>query len=343
MEINRENSIFHILTTVPQGSLKKIRYEEKNGLFSPETEYVPIDGKGLWETWSVCAGITASFYSFAAERYQKKNLGANRRLTIFHSGESGIRLGKDSDTLSFPAGTCGLVLTRGTEETMIFPAHRHQGIQIEIDLDRCTDPLHPLLMGANPDFKRLIDAYNLKAGIPVGLDQRELSDALDSVYRIDPAVRGPFIRLKALEILLWLCAVGTSGAKDSVEMATQLQNTVREIHDCLMTDLGTRITIEELSRRYLMNPTTLKAAFKAVYGNSIAAHMKEHRMERAAYLLEQSDDPVSCIAKMVGYGNQSKFTSAFKEVYHMLPTEYRKERRGGQAKELREKDESSCE
>ncbi len=44
------------------------------------------------------------------------------------------------------------------------------------------------------------------------------------------------------------------------------------------SNLDRRITIEDLSRQYLMNPTTLKAMFKSVYGTYLAAHVKEHRM-----------------------------------------------------------------
>ena len=88
--------------------------------------------------------------------------------------------------------------------------------------------------------------------------------------------------------------------------------------------MGERITIEELSRQYLMNPTTLKAAFKEVYGTSIAAHMKQHRMERAAKLLRETNMSVAEIAQAVGYDSQSKFSAAFKACYQVLPREYRK-------------------
>ena len=96
------------------------------------------------------------------------------------------------------------------------------------------------------------------------------------------------------------------------------------VHDQLMDRLDQRVTIEDLARQHLMNPTTLKTLFRAVYGNSIAAHMKEHRMERAADLLAQTEDSIAQIARAVGYENQSKFTTAFKEYWQMLPTEYRK-------------------
>ena len=87
------------------------------------------------------------------------------------------------------------------------------------------------------------------------------------------------------------------------------------------------MTIEELSRRFLMNPSTLKEVFKAVYGQSIAAHIREHRMERAAELLRGTDESVARIAAAVGYESASKFSAEFRKAYGRLPTEYRK--RGG--------------
>ena len=101
--------------------------------------------------------------------------------------------------------------------------------------------------------------------------------------------------------------------------------TVRRMHDELLQHPERRVTIEELARQYLMNPTTLKEAFKAVYGDSLAAHMKEHRLERAAELLRRSDESVAAVAAAVGYDSPSRFSAAFRARYHLLPTEYRKQ------------------
>ena len=98
---------------------------------------------------------------------------------------------------------------------------------------------------------------------------------------------------------------------------------IREIHDHLTEHMEQRVTIEELARQYLINPTTLKTVFKEVYGSSLAAHMKEHRMEKAA-LLRETDMSVAEIAGQVGYESQSKFTAAFKEQFGLLPTAYRR-------------------
>ncbi len=99
---------------------------------------------------------------------------------------------------------------------------------------------------------------------------------------------------------------------------------INHIHKYLIEHISERITIEELSRKYLMNPTTLKKVFKEVYGVSIAAHMKHHRMEEAARLLRESQKSIAEISQNVGYESQSRFTAAFKEHYGMPPTEYRK-------------------
>ena len=99
---------------------------------------------------------------------------------------------------------------------------------------------------------------------------------------------------------------------------------IREIHDDLAQHMDRRVTIEELAHRYLINPTTLKTVFKEVYGSSLAAHMKEHRMERAAALLRETDLSVAEIAGQVGYESQSTFTAAFKEQFGQLPKEYRR-------------------
>ena len=94
----------------------------------------------------------------------------------------------------------------------------------------------------------------------------------------------------------------------------------------MMSDMSQRCTIEMLSQQYHINTSTLKSLFKTVYGQPLAAHMKEHRMEYAARLLRTTTDSLAEIAEKVGYESQSKPTAAFKSAYG-LPSEYRKEKK----------------
>lgn len=99
---------------------------------------------------------------------------------------------------------------------------------------------------------------------------------------------------------------------------------IAEIHDYLLCNLHKRITIDTLSRKFSMNPTTLKLKFKQAYGHSIAHHIKVHRMEKAGELLAISPLSVQEISTQVGYASQSKFSAAFADTYGISPLEYRK-------------------
>ena len=143
-------------------------------------------------------------------------------------------------------------------------------------------------------------------------------------YNQPESVQQAYRRLKTLELLLYLQEIKIESAGASSEYQAEQIQTVRKIHEQLMQNLDRRFTIEALARQYLMNPTTLKAVFKSVYGSSLAAHMKEHRMEHAAKLLVETRQSIAEIARAVGYDSQSKFSAAFKEAFQCLPKEYRK-------------------
>lgn len=111
--------------------------------------------------------------------------------------------------------------------------------------------------------------------------------------------------------------------KSSESSKASPAETAKRVHHYLLQHMNERITIEELSAKFLINPTTLKQAFKKVYNASIAAHMHEHRMKYAAKMLIETDKSVAEVAKAVGYESQSKFTAAFQKYYGTAPLKYK--------------------
>ena len=100
---------------------------------------------------------------------------------------------------------------------------------------------------------------------------------------------------------------------------------VKQIHKRLISDLQERPTIEDLSKEFLINTATLKSTFKGIYGQPIGTYMKEYRIRQAAALLRQTQATIAEIANKVGYENQSKFATAFRDVLNVAPAEYRKQ------------------
>lgn len=98
---------------------------------------------------------------------------------------------------------------------------------------------------------------------------------------------------------------------------------IHAVHDWLLENLDRKVTAQELAKRFYMNPTTIRSAFKAVYGDTPTEHMREHRMKEAARLLRESEMSIAEAARAVGYDSQSKFAVTFKQVMGILPSEYK--------------------
>ncbi|UMZ01906.1 helix-turn-helix domain-containing protein [Roseburia rectibacter] len=56
----------------------------------------------------------------------------------------------------------------------------------------------------------------------------------------------------------------------------------------------------------------------------IASYMKDYRMKLASKMLLHEDKSISEIVAAVGYKSQSKFISAFRDTFQILPTAYQK-------------------
>ncbi len=123
------------------------------------------------------------------------------------------------------------------------------------------------------------------------------------------------LHLMVEQIMEIACPEGTEASNTEI---------IHSVHDYLVDNLSERITIAELSHRFLINPTTLKELFKKEYGTSVAAHIKEHRMEKASRMLAETQLSIANIARDVGFESQSRFSDAFRERYGVLPTEYRR-------------------
>ena len=152
-------------------------------------------------------------------------------------------------------------------------------------------------------------------------------DGKEVFYCASSSVEAQLIHRMIEQVMEISCPRGEEGEAvgQAVEgYSAEQVETVRRIHDMLVENPGQRVTIEELSHQFLMNPTTLKEVFKAVYGDSLASHIRQHRMEHAAELLRDTDMSIGAVAAAVGYDSASRFSAAFKEHYYMLPTEFRK-------------------
>ena len=208
--------------------------------------------------------------------------------------------------------------------TITMPNGSYKGITLYIDLEQLSlNPPMPLA-GTNITGELLLEKY-CKDGVCTALAGTEpVQKIFEAFYRSPKEIQLAYQKIKVLELLLVLSQMEISGEKHLSEYRSEQVEIIRQVHDQLTKNLEQRYSIESLSKQFLMNPTTLKSMFKAIYGTSIAAHIREHRMEYAAQLLQTSNLSIADIAIKVGYDSQSRFSSVFKNQYQILPKEYRR-------------------
>lgn len=282
-------------------------------------------GKGLIQHCLLYPGIGISFYTLLADSasFSHDPNGAALEVSYCHLGRAGWDM-KQGHTIYLGSGDYSIhSMGLCPDSSMNFPSGYYKGFTLHIDLeDLCGNP--PELLREAVSGERLPKSLHPDHGIATYPKCPQMDPVFTGFYEYPAGLQIPYFKLKAQELLLWLCREEEQPCSQLTQYQAEQIAIVKQIHAQLTDHLDQRITIEDLAKQYLMNPTTLKAVFKTVYGNSLAAHIKEHRMEKAAGLLRSTDDSVSQIARQVGYGNQSKFTAAFKEIYQLLPTEYRR-------------------
>ena len=213
---------------------------------------------------------------------------------------------------------------RCTGEAASLPSGFYEGVSILLDIPKILESPPELIRdsGILPD---LPDPREWGACTCSVFPGGEKTDSIFAALCDLPEVCLPaYLKLKVQELLIYLCSFHVYSGTGTTYKETEQQKTVREIHEYLMQHLDSRISIEELARKFHMNATTMKTEFKSVYGDSLAAHMKAHRMKRAEELLIKTDSGICDIAKAVGYESQSKFSAVFREFYGCSPTRFRK-------------------
>ena len=301
-------------------------YKMKYNLEQIENGLSQLPDENRMETCRLYHGIELSFLTLKSDKITLPHDALKHILEINYcrTGRIGWKMAS-GETIYLGAGDYSLhTMDACANSVMTLPNDYYEGFTLCIDSNILTQNPPELLAGTGITGEFLLNKFCTN-GTPASFaGNAETESIFSGFYEQRKSFRLPYQKLKALELLLYLGKRDVSSKEHLSGYQSEQVEIIRNIHQLLTEHMEQHFTIESLAKQYLINPTTLKTVFKAVYGNSIAAHTKEHRMERAAILLLQTQDSISKIAQAVGYGNQSKFTASFKEYFGVLPTEYRK-------------------
>ncbi|MFD2789828.1 HTH-type transcriptional activator RhaR [Arenibacter antarcticus] len=136
-----------------------------------------------------------------------------------------------------------------------------------------------------------------------------------------------YIEIKVLELLLlyiseWNHSMSQS-APENLSEDNRIPKQMALARKLLLANLSETPSLKSLATAVGTNEYYLKVHFKAHFGNSVMAYLREYKMGKAKKLLLESDRKITDIAESLGYKYATHFSAAFKKHYGKLPTDYR--------------------
>lgn len=128
-----------------------------------------------------------------------------------------------------------------------------------------------------------------------------------------------------LEILFIIQNIHTNFEVDHRLQLPDASNDLNEIILYLHTNYQNTITLEELTKTFHINRTSLSEKFRASTGMSIKDYLIKLRIKLSAVMLRDTMLPISEIMCRVGFNEANHFSKMFKKYMDCTPSNYRKQ------------------
>ncbi|MEU6141813.1 AraC family transcriptional regulator [Streptomyces sp. NPDC047081] len=85
------------------------------------------------------------------------------------------------------------------------------------------------------------------------------------------------------------------------------------------------LDVADLARIAHVSPAHFSRTFRATFGETPHRYLQRRRVERAMFLLRETDRSVTDICFDVGFGSPGTFSRTFRDIVGRSPREYRKQ------------------
>jgi len=116
---------------------------------------------------------------------------------------------------------------------------------------------------------------------------------------------------------------GLNPAIDTRKEKAGYQKGLHTIAEFLNENYQENITIAYLAQMCGFTPNYFSKCFQKLFGDRPQVYLTKLRISKAKQLLEQSGETVESVAEQCGFQKANSFTSSFKSVTGMTPTQYR--------------------
>ena len=225
-------------------------------------------------------------------------------------------------------GDLAINMLTNSNDTAYFPLSNYHGISIVLNVPEAINTINNqlfLFQDIKLDIKLLQEKIISNNGYFIMRATDTINHIFSELYNVPDQIREGYIKLKTIEFLMFLSTIDVNCQIEKRQYFSKNQvKKTKEIREFLINHLEKRYTLVQLSEMFSFPLTTMKKAFKGIYGTPILSYMREYRLQVAAQMLINSDLSISQISDNVGYENPGKFSETFKKHMKVSPYDYRK-------------------
>lgn len=281
---------------------------------------------GIMHCYHLFPGVDLAYSTFQAYScsMRKKTMPNILEIAFCRSGRFECEY-KHGFVTYLGEGDFAVSILTAEREPPAFPIGYYDGVAFIVDMNITGVVFENVVDGVSIDLMDLVQKFCSGHCCSIIKTPPKLLHVFEEIYAAKDDAPLGYLRLKALECFFLLSQMLPQNNFETAAYYPENQiQKVKALKEELTSYLESRETLKSMACRYEMSLTTLKDCFKAVYGKPIHTFLREYRMQAATKLLITTKLSVAEIAGTVGYENPNKFSTAFKEIIGLSPSEYRK-------------------
>ena len=204
-----------------------------------------------------------------------------------------------------------------------FPFDYCSGLSLVLDKNSMTEVTRSQLALFQIDISVLEEDLDTAHQWYICKTPPSMCHVFEELYAAKEHETSQYFRIKVLELLYHATKLRKEDRVAATYYAREHIEIVKRVRKAMLKDLSRSTPLEQFLRGEAISTVTFQTIFKQIYGRSPFAYLKHYRMNSAAVQLRESNESINQIALSLGYSNASKFARAFRDVFGVLPKDYR--------------------
>ena len=204
-----------------------------------------------------------------------------------------------------------------------FPFDYCSGLSLVLDKNSMTEVTRSQLALFQIDISVLEEDLDTAHQWYICKTPPSMCHVFEELYAAKEHETSQYFRIKVLELLYHATKLRKEDRVAATYYAREHIEIVKRVRKAMLKDLSRSTPLEQFLRGEAISTVTFQTIFKQIYGRSPYAYLKHYRMNSAAVQLRESNEFINQIALSLGYSNASKFARAFRDVFGVLPKDYR--------------------